>query len=103
MPTSIPGFQCLETFFPTIGTGNVARRLSFWFGGAKETFMEDRLTKLEILYSDQGRMLEDLSREMYQQQVEVKRLTARIELLEEKLTAVSEANEIGGHERPPHY
>lgn len=65
--------------------------------------MEDRLTKLEILYSDQSRMLEDLSRELYQQQVEVKRLTARIERLEEKLTAVSEANEIGGHERPPHY
>jgi len=65
--------------------------------------MDDRLTKLEILFSDQGRMLEDLSDEMYQQQLEVKRLTARVALLEEKLTLVSESNDIGGHDRPPHY
>lgn len=65
--------------------------------------MEDRLTKLEMLYSDQCRMLEDLSKEMYQQQVEVKRLTARIKLLEKKLSAVSESNHVGGHDRPPHY
>ncbi|NOU36386.1 MAG: SlyX family protein [Kiritimatiellaceae bacterium] len=65
--------------------------------------MENRLTKLEMLYSDQSRMLEDLSAEMYQQQLEVKRLTARVELLEEKLAASSESNDIGGHDRPPHY
>jgi uncharacterized coiled-coil protein SlyX len=40
---------------------------------------------------------------MYQQQLEIKRLTARVALLEEKLTAVSESNDIGGHDRPPHY
>ena len=65
--------------------------------------MEERLIQLEMLFSEQGRMLEALSAEMFQQQQEIKRLTARVELLEEKLTAVSEANSIGGHERPPHY
>lgn len=65
--------------------------------------MDDRLTKLEMLFSEQGRMLEELSAEMYQQQLEVKRLTARVKLLEEKLAAVTEPNNIGGHERPPHY
>ncbi|HNX53165.1 MAG TPA: SlyX family protein [Pontiellaceae bacterium] len=65
--------------------------------------MEDRLIKMEMLYSDQSRMLEDLSQEMYQQQVEIKRLTARIKLLEEKTASISESNNIGGHERPPHY
>lgn len=56
-----------------------------------------------MLYSDQSRMLEDLSAEMYQQQLELKRLTARVSLLEEKLTTGSEPNDIGGHDRPPHY
>lgn len=65
--------------------------------------MDERLTKLEMLFSEQGKMQEELSTEMYQQQLEIKRLTARVALLEEKLTAVSETNDIGGHERPPHY
>lgn len=65
--------------------------------------MDDRLTRLEMLFMEQGRMQEDLSAEMAVQQQEIKRLTARIALLEEKLAAVSESNEIGGPERPPHY
>jgi len=65
--------------------------------------MDDRLTKLEMLFSEQGRLLEDLSAEMAQQQFEIKRLTARVKLLEEKLSAVSDSGHIGGPERPPHY
>jgi uncharacterized coiled-coil protein SlyX len=65
--------------------------------------MEDRLTKLEILYSEQSRMLEDLSAELYQQQKEVRLLTRRLELAEEKLAALEEPNGIRGSERPPHY
>ncbi|MFA7256878.1 MAG: SlyX family protein [Kiritimatiellales bacterium] len=65
--------------------------------------MDARLTKLEMLFSEQGKMLEDLSAEMYQQQLEIKRLTARVALLEEKLAAASEPNTIRGSERPPHY
>jgi uncharacterized coiled-coil protein SlyX len=65
--------------------------------------MDDRLTRLETLFSEQGKMLEDLSAELYQQQLEVKRLTARVKLLEEKLSNVSDSSNIGGPERPPHY
>jgi uncharacterized coiled-coil protein SlyX len=65
--------------------------------------MDDRLTKLEMLFSEQGKTLEELSVELYQQQLEVKRLTARVKLLEEKLTAGFDPNTIGSHERPPHY
>lgn len=45
--------------------------------------MEERLIKLEILYSDQSRMLEDLSGELYQQQQEILRLKTRIKVLED--------------------
>jgi uncharacterized coiled-coil protein SlyX len=65
--------------------------------------MDARLTTLEMLFSEQGKMLEDLSAEMYQQQLEIKRLSVRVGLLEEKLASVSEPGDIGGHERPPHY
>jgi uncharacterized coiled-coil protein SlyX len=65
--------------------------------------MDDRLTRLEVLFSEQGRMLEDLSAEMYQQQQDVIRLKLQIQKLEEKLAASTEPNTIGGHERPPHY
>lgn len=65
--------------------------------------MDDRLTRLEMLFSEQGKLLEDLSAEMYQQQLEIRRLTARVQLLEEKLSAFVESGPIGGHERPPHY
>jgi uncharacterized coiled-coil protein SlyX len=56
-----------------------------------------------VLFSEQGRMLEDLSAEMYQQQQDVIRLKLQIQKLEEKLAASTEPNTIGGHERPPHY
>ncbi len=65
--------------------------------------MDERLTKLEMLFSEQGKTLEDLSAEMYQQQLEVKRLTARVKLLEEKLASLEEPGGIGDPERPPHY
>jgi len=65
--------------------------------------MDERLARLEMLFSEQGKTLEDLSAELYQQQLEVKRLTARVSLLEEKLTSIEEPNDIGGHDRPPHY
>ena len=63
--------------------------------------MEDRLTKLEMLYSDQIRMVEEMSGEMFQQQKEITRLKHQIEELKEKIE--SGGNEIGGNERPPHY
>lgn len=63
--------------------------------------MEDRLNKLEMLYSDQSKMIEEMSGEMFQQQQDLSRLKRQIEELKEKLDVSS--HEIGGHERPPHY
>lgn len=65
--------------------------------------MDERLTRLEILFSEQGRMLDELSAEMFSQQKDLTGLKLQIKKLEEKLAAASEANTIGGHERPPHY
>jgi len=63
--------------------------------------MEDRLNKLEMLYSDQSRTIEEMSGEMFQQQKELTQLKLQIEELKEQMEASS--NEIGGNERPPHY
>ena len=65
--------------------------------------MEDRLTKLEMLYSDQSRMVEEMSAEMYQQQQDIVRLTRKVLELENKIESMDASNEIGGNERPPHY
>ena len=65
--------------------------------------MEDRLTKLEMLYSDQCRMVEEMSAEMYQQQQDIVRLTRKVLELENKIESMDASNEIGGNERPPHY
>jgi uncharacterized coiled-coil protein SlyX len=63
--------------------------------------MDDRLTKLEILYSDQSRTIEEMSSEMFQQQKEIAALKRQLVELQAKLE--NPENEIGGHERPPHY
>jgi uncharacterized coiled-coil protein SlyX len=63
--------------------------------------MEDRLTKLEELYSTQTHTIEQMSLEMFQQQKEVAELKHQIEELKEKMD--SGGHEIGGNERPPHY
>jgi len=64
-------------------------------------FMEDRLTKLEMIYSDQSQTIEEMSGEMFQQQKEITQLKLQIEELKEQMEAST--NEIGGNERPPHY
>ncbi|MBI9020510.1 MAG: SlyX family protein [Verrucomicrobia bacterium] len=63
--------------------------------------MEDRLIKLEMLYSNQSKTIEEMSGELFQQQNEITQLKLQIEELREQMEASS--NEIGGHERPPHY
>jgi len=63
--------------------------------------MEDRLTKLEMIYSDQSQTIEEMSGEMFQQQKEITQLKFQIEELKEQMEAST--NEIGGNERPPHY
>ena len=63
--------------------------------------MEDRLNKLEMLYSDQSQTIEEMSGEMFQQQKEITQMKLQIEELKEQMEASS--NEIAGNERPPHY
>jgi len=63
--------------------------------------MEDRLTKLEMLFSEQSQTIEEMSGEMFQQQKGITQLKLQIEELKEQMEA--SANEIGGNERPPHY
>jgi uncharacterized coiled-coil protein SlyX len=63
--------------------------------------MEDRLTKLEELYSNQTHAVEQMSLEMFNQQTEIAALKQQIEELKDRMD--SSANDIGGHERPPHY
>lgn len=63
--------------------------------------MEERLTRLEELYSNQTHTIEEMSREMFQQQREIAALKQQVDELRTKLE--NPENEIGGHERPPHY
>jgi len=63
--------------------------------------MEDRLTKLEMLYSEQSQIIDEMSTEMFQQQKEIAQLKRNFEELKERMD--SSSGEIGGHERPPHY
>lgn len=65
--------------------------------------MDERLTKLEILYSDQSKTIEEMSGEMFQQQKEIAQLKQQLEELKERVEDASAGNEIGGNERPPHY
>ena len=65
--------------------------------------MDDRLTQLEILYSNQSLTIEQISSEIFQQQQELTALKLQIKHLEDKIESMEDAGEIGGQERPPHY
>jgi uncharacterized coiled-coil protein SlyX len=65
--------------------------------------MDDRLTRLEELFSNQTHAIEQMSLEMFQQQKEISQLKQHLEVLKEKLEGVSDGNDIAGSERPPHY
>lgn len=65
--------------------------------------MDDRLTRLEELFSNQTHAMEQMSLEMFQQQKEISQLRQQLDVLKEKLEDASSGNDIAGHERPPHY
>ena len=65
--------------------------------------MEDRLNKLEELYSMQVYTIEQMSSEMYQQQKELVALKIQLKQMEDKVEAMDASGEMGGQERPPHY
>lgn len=63
--------------------------------------MNDRLTRLEELYSQQTRTIEQMSREMFQQQREIAALREQLGELSARLDNPDQG--VAGHERPPHY
>jgi uncharacterized coiled-coil protein SlyX len=63
--------------------------------------MEERLTRLEELFSNQTHTIDQMSLEIFRQQKEIAALKGQFEMLKEKLE--NPENEIGGHEPPPHY
>lgn len=65
--------------------------------------MEERITKLEELFSNQTHIVEQMSLEMFQQQKEIAALKQQVEELKEKLADVSSGGDLAGNERPPHY
>lgn len=64
-------------------------------------WMDDRLTRLEELFSNQTHTIEQMSHEMFQQQREIAVLKEQVDELKTRLEN-SEA-QIAGPERPPHY
>ena len=65
--------------------------------------MEKRIIQLEMLSALQEEMLSTLNQEVFRQQQDLARLQRRISTLEEKLSELDQANEVGGNEKPPHY
>lgn len=63
--------------------------------------MNDRLTRLEELFSNQAHTIEQMSREMFEQQREISSLKRQVAELKDRLEQAG--SEIGGNERPPHY
>ena len=63
--------------------------------------MNERLTRLEELFSNQTHTIEQMSREMFEQQREIASLKRQLAELRERMEDAG--SEIGGNERPPHY
>jgi SlyX protein len=62
--------------------------------------MEERLIELELRYTHQQELLEQLSAVLYGQQKEITRLAGELRRLREQLASQPE---MPADERPPHY
>lgn len=62
--------------------------------------MDERLTDLEIRYTHQSRLVDDLSRVVHEQRGLIDRLEARVKDLERRLFALEDPTP---DEVPPHY
>jgi uncharacterized coiled-coil protein SlyX len=65
--------------------------------------MEERMIQLETLSALQDDTIATLNQEIFRQQQDILQLTRRIAALEKKFSEFDPPNEIGGHEKPPHY
>lgn len=64
---------------------------------------EARIVELEIKFTEQQALLEDLSGVVHEQQREIARLRAELERLTGRLGAVEEREPQAAAEKPPHY
>lgn len=64
---------------------------------------DERLTELELRYTEQQHLLDELSAVLRSQQQTVDLLESRLRLLERRVEAEPGIVESGAQERPPHY
>ncbi|HLT29553.1 MAG TPA: SlyX family protein [Myxococcaceae bacterium] len=64
---------------------------------------DDRLTELELRYTEQQHLLDELSAVLRSQQQTLDTLEARLRLLEKRVEAEPGIVETSNRERPPHY
>ncbi len=65
--------------------------------------MEERINQLESLAALQDETIARLSDELYRQQQDVFQLQRRLQAVEQRMTALKNAEQIAGNEKPPHY
>jgi SlyX protein len=65
--------------------------------------MDERVTELEIRFTEQQLLLEELSEVLVGQQREVDALKAEVALLKQKLASEPGLVDAADRERPPHY
>jgi SlyX protein len=69
----------------------------------REDGLEERVVGLELKFTEQQALLEDLSGVVHEQQREIAMLRAEIERLKGRLGAVEERVPQAAAEKPPHY
>lgn len=65
--------------------------------------VEQRLIELEIRYTEQSALLEDLSTELYKANETIDKLTLRMKELEKVSMDLLSGEELPPNEKPPHY
>jgi SlyX protein len=65
--------------------------------------MDDRLTELELRYTRQQALLQELSDVLFTQQRELDALKLEVSALRSRLAGIEELPSIGPAERPPHF
>ncbi|MFP4282937.1 MAG: SlyX family protein [Opitutales bacterium] len=65
--------------------------------------MNDERIQLELKVTFLEKTVAELSEALYDQQKQIERLETRFTRLEERLKALAEGEDPGGHQRPPHY
>lgn len=67
------------------------------------TDVDDRLTELELRYTEQQHLLEELSSVLRAQQQALDILEARLSLLQKRVESDPGITDAHAQERPPHY